>query len=229
MSTLTTATATGTTVFIIDDDPAMRKSLRFLMESVGLSVQTFGSAQEFLALYSPSQRGCIVCDVRMLGMSGLELQERLHEQGCQLPLILMTAYADVPMAVRAMKLGAIHFFEKPVNNHLLLEQIHQALANHAERMKDEQKSQYVEERYRRLTPREAEVMDEVVAGFSSKEIGQRLGVSFKTIEAHRAKIMRKMEVDNVPHLIRNYLELAPEKRTPKGQDDAFNTDEPAPE
>ncbi|MBI1345557.1 response regulator [bacterium] len=206
------STATEMTVFVVDDDPAVRGSLRFLMESVGLSVQTFGSAQEFLATFDADQAGCIVTDVRMLGMTGLELQERLREMSCQIPMILITAYADVPMAVRAMKHGAIHFFEKPINNHLLLEQIHQAMADNQERLEGLQKSQHIEVKYRKLTPREAEVMDEVVAGYSSKEIGQRLGVSFKTVEAHRAKIMRKMEVDNVPHLIRNFLEIRPEKR-----------------
>ncbi|MDX1967653.1 MAG: response regulator [Planctomycetaceae bacterium] len=215
------------TVFVVDDDPAVRKSLRWLMESVGLHVQTFGSAQEFLAAYDPHRAGCIVMDVRMPGMGGLELQERLRELGCRLPMIVMTAYGDVPMAVRAMKSGAVHFFEKPINNQNLLEQIQVSLADDARRIEDEAQQRLSETRYRRLTPREAQVLDEVVGGFSSKEIGAHLGISFKTIEAHRAKIMKKMEADSVPHLIRMYLDLPPELRVTEGRDDEARPDSDA--
>ncbi len=207
------------TVFVVDDDPAVRKSLRWLMESVGLNVQTFGSAPEFLAAYDPRRAGCIVMDVRMPGMGGLELQERLRELGCRLPMIVMTAYGDVPMAVRAMKSGAVHFFEKPINNQNLLDQIQVSLVDDARRIVEEAQQRLSEERYRRLTPREAQVLDEVVGGFSSKEIGAHLGVSFKTIEAHRAKIMKKMEADSVPHLIRMYLDLPQEQRVTEGRDE----------
>jgi FixJ family two-component response regulator len=195
------------TVFVVDDDPAVRKSLRWLIESVGLKAQTFASAQELLSAYDPDRPGCVVLDVRMPGMSGLELQERLRELGSRLPIIVMTAYGDVPMAVRAMKSGAVHFFEKPVSDQVLLEHIQRALADDVRRRHEESQLRDVEQRYGRLTKREAEVLERVVEGLSSKEIGGELGVSFKTIEAHRAKIMRKMEADSVPHLIRMYLSL----------------------
>lgn len=209
MTTIENCSTADATIFVIDDDPAVRNSLRFLIESVGLPVETFGSAAEFLASHTPDRNGCIVSDVKMLGMTGLELQEHLHEQGSTLPMILITAYADVPMAVRAIKYGAIDFFEKPVDNHALLEQVQIAIADQTKRKAESQRVQKAQDRYKRLTPREAQVMEEVVAGHSSKVIGERLGVSFKTVEAHRAKIMKKMEVDNVPHLIRSYMELPP--------------------
>lgn len=213
MTATTLAPATRTpTVFIVEDDPAVRKSLRFLMESIELNVQTFGSAAEFLATFQPHHSGCVVTDVRMQGMSGLELQERLLERGSRLPLIVMTAYGEVGMAVRAMKNGAVHFFEKPINSQELIDQIQYTLSTEAQRVEQEAREQAVLDRYHRLTAREAEVLNEVVGGFSSKEIGLRLGVSFKTVEAHRAKIMRKMEADSVPQLIRMYLEVPASQR-----------------
>uniref|UniRef100_A0A7C2NZX1 Response regulator transcription factor n=1 Tax=Schlesneria paludicola TaxID=360056 RepID=A0A7C2NZX1_9PLAN len=223
---MTTTTAHGdSTVFVIDDDPALRKSLRWLMESIGLRVATFASSQEFLSAYDSEQPGCIVLDVRMPGMSGLELQERLREQGCQLPILVMTAFGDVPMAVRAMKAGAVHFFEKPVSDQALLDHVQSALADNRRRRMESQHHRDAAERYARLTAREAEVIELVVQGLSSKEIGHQLGVSFKTVEAHRAKIMRKMEADSVPHLIRLYLDLPPETRKPSApqSDDAMAT------
>ncbi|HUQ68252.1 MAG TPA: response regulator transcription factor [Planctomycetaceae bacterium] len=207
-------TAGEPTVYVVDDDPALRKALRWLMESIGLRVLTFASAQEFLSAYSSDQCGCMVLDVRMPGMSGLELQERLREQGCDLPMIVMTAFGDVPMAVRSMKAGAVHFFEKPVSDQVLLDQVQTALAADVRRRQEAAQHRDAAERYARLTAREAEVLEQVVAGLSSKEIGNRLGVSFKTVEAHRAKIMRKMDAESVPHLIRLYLDLPKEIRKP---------------
>jgi FixJ family two-component response regulator len=155
-----------------------------------------------------------VLDVRMPGMSGLELQERLREIGCELPMIVMTAFGDVPMAVRAMKSGAVHFFEKPVGDQVLLDEVQAALARDALRRQEERLHRDVAERYEKLTAREAEVLELVVAGLSSREIGAQLGVSFKTVEAHRAKIMKKMDADSVPHLIRSYLDLPKDIRKP---------------
>lgn len=220
--TMTMAPALSTnvaTVFVVEDDPAVRKSLRFLMESVGLNVQTFASAQEFLVAYNPRQPGCLVTDIRMHGMSGLELQERLLEKRIRLPVIVMTAFGEVAAAVRAMKNGAVYFFEKPINHQLLLEHIQASLTADAERLERELQQHKVVEHYRRLTAREAEVLDEVVGGFSSKEIGHRLGVSFKTVEAHRAKIMKKMDVDSVPQLIRKYLEVPEGERQSRREAD----------
>jgi len=214
MPSLLQAPAAEPTVFVVDDDPALRKSLRWLMESIGLRVLTFASAQEFLSVYEAEQCGCIVLDVRMPGMSGLELQERLREQGCELPMIVMTAFGDVPMAVRAMKSGAVHFFEKPIGDQVLLDEVQSALAEDVRRRQEAQLHRDAAERYARLTAREAEVLELVVAGLSSREIGVQLGVSFKTVEAHRAKIMRKMDAESVPHLIRLYLDLPKDLRKP---------------
>jgi two-component system, LuxR family, response regulator FixJ len=201
MTQLPVSTAEAT-VFVVDDDPAIRKSLRWLIESVGLQVQTHGSAQEFLDHYDPEAPGCVVLDVRMPGMSGLELQERLREQGAMIPVIVMTAYGDVPMAVRSMKAGALHFFEKPVSDQVLLDHIQRAIAEDSRNRRERAEQQEIMERLKRLTHREHEVMQMVVAGLSSKQIGGDLGVSFKTVEAHRAKIMKKMEAASIPHLIK---------------------------
>ena len=189
------------TVFVVDDDRAVRKSLRWLLESVDLQVETFESAREFLEKYEPHRPGCVVLDVRMPGMSGLELQDYLRSQDINIPVIIITGYGDVPMAVRAMKAGAIDFIEKPVCDQVLLEHIHDALEVDQKRRQARTNSREVAERLQSLTPREAEVMGYVVQGFSSREIAKELEVSFKTIEAHRAKIMKKMDAKSVPHLI----------------------------
>lgn len=189
------------TVFVVDDDRAMRKSLRWLIESVNLPVETFESAREFLEKYDPTRPGCVVLDVRMPGMSGLELQDYLRSQDIKIPVIIITAYGDVPMAVRAIKAGALDFIEKPVCDQVLLDHIHDALELDRKNRETEAENREIVARYESLTKREAEVMEHVVAGQSSKEIAGELGVSFKTIEAHRAKIMKKMDAKSVPHLI----------------------------
>ena len=189
------------TVFIVDDDRAMRKSLRWLIESVDLRVETFESARDFLDNYQRHRPGCVVLDVRMPGMSGLELQDHLREHEIDIPVIIITAYGDVPMAVRAMRAGAIDFIEKPVCDHVLLEHIHNAIDLDQKRREVQASHQEIARRLDSLTKREAEVMEYVIKGMSSKEIAGELGVSFKTIEAHRAKIMKKMDAQNVPHLI----------------------------
>jgi two-component system, LuxR family, response regulator FixJ len=193
------------TVFVVDDDRAMRKSLRWLLESVELRVETFDSARDFLEKYQPHRPGCVVLDVRMPGMSGLELQDYLREQVVEIPIIIITGYGDVPMAVRAMKAGAHDFIEKPVCDQVLLEHIHNAIEIDRKHRQVLAENQEIMERLRTLTNREAEVMDFVVQGLSSKEIAEKLGVSFKTIEAHRAKIMKKMGANNVSHLIHMVL------------------------
>lgn len=198
------------TVYVVDDDPAVRKSLRWLIESVGLPVKTFGAGSEFLEQYDRHAPGCLVLDVRMPGMSGLELHEKLREFGRHLPVIVMTAFGDIPMAVRAIKSGAVHFFEKPVKDQVLLDHIQAALLEDARWRERAEHDEMVRARHQRLTKRECQVLREVVDGLSSKEIGGKLGVSFKTVEAHRAKIMKKMEADSVPHLIRLYLSLQPD-------------------
>jgi RNA polymerase sigma factor (sigma-70 family) len=196
-----------TTVFVVDDDPQSRESLRYLLESVGLRVQTFASSQEFLDSYEDDSAGCLVLDMRMPGMSGLELMERLAEIGVELPVIVVTAYGDIPTAVRAMKGKAVDFMEKPVVQQRLLEQVQKAIASDLKNREVRSDRKQITERYERLTPREREVMWLVVDGQSSKQIASELGVSFKTIEAHRAKIMKKMQVRSVPYLIRMSLHL----------------------
>jgi len=215
MTATMNSTVADATVFVVDDDPALRKSLRWLMESVGLHVETFGSAADFLGAYEPGRLGCVVLDVRMPGMGGLELQERLRDCGCRMPVIVMTAYGDVPMAVRSMQAGAVHFFEKPVSDQVLLEHVQQALAADVSRHRDEAHVRHIEQLFARLTQREWQVLDRVVDGLSSREIGEALGVSFKTVEAHRAKIMRKTKADSVAHLIRMYLSLPATPKNPQ--------------
>lgn len=190
------------TVFVIDDDPSVRSSQRWLMESVGLKVEIFDSAQAFLDAYTPDRGGCLLLDMRMPGMSGLELLEHLRRIKIALPVIVLTGYGDVQNAVRAMKADALDFLEKPVCDQLLLEQIQRALALDKKQRQYQTECTQVVQRFQTLTQREREVMGLVVVGDSSKDIAGKLGISFKTIEAHRAKIMRKMQANSVPHLIR---------------------------
>lgn len=187
-------------VYVVDDDEAVRVSLKRLIESVGLSVQAFAEATEFLATYQPDQLGCLVLDVRMRGMSGLELQERLAEMNADLPIIFITGHADVPMAVRVMQAGAVDFIEKPFNDQVLLDRIQQSIADHVERRKTQRQWAGVHERLNRLTPRERQVLDLVLDGKANKEIAADLGVSCRAVEARRAKIMERMEVDSVAQL-----------------------------
>ena len=193
------------TVFVVDDDEAIRKSLRWLIESVDLKVQTFESAQDFLEAYDPDIPGCLVLDVRMKGMSGLDLQERLTQRDIRIPVIILTGHGDVPMAVRAMKSGAVDFLQKPVSDQILLDHIQHALQQDSRGRESRAEDMVIQKRVEQLTKREKQVMQHVVNGMSSKEIASELGVSFKTIEAHRAKIMKKMKAKSVPHLIRMSL------------------------
>jgi two-component system, LuxR family, response regulator FixJ len=200
------------TVFVVDDDPAMRDSLRWLLESVGLQVQTYATAAEFLAGRDPAAPGCLVLDVRMPGMSGLDLQEELRRRRTDLPTIVVTGHAEVPMAVRAVKAGAIDFIEKPFSDQLLLDRVRQALE--MDRLEREARARREEARRRvgHLTPREREVLDLVVAGRANKEIASVLGLSPKTVEVHRARVMEKMEVDSLADLIRVAMQASTEPR-----------------
>ena len=190
------------TVYVVDDDEAMRESLTWLIESVGLNIETYASADEFLESYYPGRPGCVLLDVRMPGMSGLELQGYLQKQQVTVPVIMITGHGDVPMAVRAMKSGAIDFIEKPFNDEQLLESIRNALAIDDTRRDEQSFKAEVASRLAQLTPRESEVMDMVTAGKSNKEIANSLGVSAKTVEAHRAKVMEKMEAGSLAELVR---------------------------
>ena len=198
-------TTTESIVFVVDDDQALRSSLKWLIESVGLKVKTFDSADRFLESYYPGQAGVLLLDVRMPGMSGLELQEHLRRECSGLPVIIITGHGDVPMAVRAMKAGAVDFIEKPFNDEVLLESIRNALALGERRRRTQAERAEIAARLAQLTPREHEVMEKVTQGRSNKEIAQDLGVSAKTVEAHRARVMEKMEAGSLAELVRMAL------------------------
>ncbi|WP_207481183.1 response regulator FixJ [Arenibaculum pallidiluteum] len=195
-------------VFVVDDDEAVRDSLSMLLESAGLSVRTFGSAPEFLDSDAPSRSGCLLIDVRMPGMDGIEVQERLRATGCPLPVIVMTGHADVPLAVRAMKAGAIDFVEKPFDEDALLSTIRTAMSR-TEAVKTPAPAAppaavapEVLERLAILTPREREVLEGLVAGHPNKVIAYQLSISPRTVEIHRARVMEKMQADSLPKLVR---------------------------
>jgi RNA polymerase sigma factor (sigma-70 family) len=189
-------------VFVVDDDPAMRESMRWLIESIGLTVQTHATAREFLERYDPVSVGCLVLDVRMPGLSGLDLQDELATRGSVLPIIMITGYAEVPMAVRAMKAGAIDFIEKPFSDQDLLDRVRFAidLSLQVRAEKDERAEIY--SRVARLTPREREVCNRVIAGKPNKVIAKELGLSTKTVEVHRARLMEKLQASTLADLVR---------------------------
>jgi two-component system, LuxR family, response regulator FixJ len=193
-------------VHVIDDDPSLRKSIEFLAESVGLQTQTFESSQAFLDRADPNTPGCILLDVRMPGMSGLDLLDLIRQKGFVHPVIIITGHADVPMAVRALKSGATEFIEKPFNDQDLIDRVQQAIDDDAENRNSLEDRTSIKARVRTLTPREAEVMELVVEGNANKQIAAMLGLSEKTIEVHRSRVMRKMEAANAADLIRMVLE-----------------------
>ena len=198
--------AADATVFVVDDDEAMRNSLRWLVESEGLNVETFGSADDFLSAYYPGRAGCALLDVRMPGMSGLELQEYLSSRQLHIPVIIITGHGDVSMAVKAMKAGALDFIEKPFSDEQLIGSIRRALGVDADLRRRQRGRAEVAARMAQLTPREHEVMLMVTDGKSNKEIAKALGVSAKTVEAHRAKVMEKMDARSLAELVRMVLE-----------------------
>lgn len=188
-------------VFVVDDDDAMRDSLVWLLESHGLSVQAFGSAEAFLAASPEQMQGCLVLDVRMPGMSGLELYDHLVARGLKLPVLFVTGHGDVPMAVSALKKGAADFIEKPFSDEEILRLVQNCLqVARAQRARDREQSER-RARLASLTPREREVMELVVAGRLNKQIADELGISLKTVEVHRARVMAKMAVGSVAELV----------------------------
>lgn len=188
-------------IFIIDDNPAIRDSLQWLLESVGLRAIAFLRGQDFLDTYKPGQYGCLLLDVRMPGMSGLHLLEKLRQADIDLPVIIITGYGDVPVAVAAMKGGAVDFIEKPFNEQLLLDSVQNALAQDQAQRQSRLRRQEVIQRFASLTPREEEVMKWVVEGLPNKDIAENLAVSRKTVEVHRAKVMTKMQAESLSDLI----------------------------
>lgn len=180
----------------------MRESLARLLDSVQIPVRTFGSAEAFLEEYDPNWAGCLVVDIRMPGMSGLELQERLTAQRALLPVIIVTGHGDVPMAVAAVQRGALDFIEKPFRAQPLLERIQEAIRVDAQRRDKQRQRRRAADRLASLTPREQEVLEKLVIGKSVKEIAADLGLSHKTVQVHRAHIMEKSQVASLPELVR---------------------------
>ncbi len=190
------------TIFVVDDDDAVRDSLSDLIDSVGLEVATYPSAHDFLADYDNARRGCLVLDIRMPGMSGLELQERLNERGSTLPVVFITGHGDVPMAVEAMKRGAVDFIQKPFRDQELLDRINLALEQNRRRRNVEEVKQDIAKRISSLTRREREVMDMVIQGKANKVIAIDLGLSQRTVEVHRSHVMDKMRARTLAELVR---------------------------
>ena len=190
------------TVFVVDDDPAFCQSLRMLLHSAGLRVEDYPSVESFLEAGCVGRPGCLVLDVRMPGWSGLELQAYLSAQRIRMPIIFITGHGDIPMAVRAVKAGAVDFLEKPLNDEVLLERIQQALECDAERHQRELSRAQFDVRLARLTPREKEVMQLVAAGRSNKQIAAELRISHRTVEIYRARVMEKLGVKSLGELLR---------------------------
>lgn len=190
------------TVFIVDDDPAARDSVAALVRSKGLPVSTFASAEEFLAAYDPARPGCLVVDVRMTGMTGIDLQEVLRQRGLRIPVIVITGFGDVPTAVRAMKAGAFTFLEKPCRDQELWSCIQKALDAASRLQVEETRKAEVEARLGLLTVDELRVMKEMVAGKPNKVIAAELDIGLRTVELRRANVLKKMQADSLAELVR---------------------------
>ena len=189
-------------VYIVDDDDAVRESLGALLESHGFNIKTFGSAGDFLAQCGVGAAGCVLADVRMPGMDGLELQEKIALNFPDIAVIIITGHGDVPIAVRAMKGGAVDFVEKPFAEYLILESVRRALAQTSQARKQASDAIAATARLQLLTAREREVLDGLVAGLPNKTIGYDLGISSRTVEIHRARVMEKMQANSLSSLVR---------------------------
>jgi two-component system response regulator FixJ len=198
---------TDAIVYVIDDEPDVRDALRMLLKSVELSVETFESALEFLDHYELDQPGCVISDIRMPGMSGLDLQQKLNAMGALIPVIIISGHADVPTAVRAMQTGAMDLVEKPFSDQLLLDKIHSAIRIDQERRTAHQEQRRLRDCYNKLTPREREIMIAVVAGKMNKVIAYELNITTRTVEMHRSHLMEKMGVTRFADLMRFAQEL----------------------
>lgn len=194
-------------VFIVDDDPGILADFDTLLSSVRINCETYQSADEFLEKYSPRPASCLVLDIRLPGMSGLELQQKLNDMHVKLPIIMITGYADVEMAVTAMRHGAFDFIEKPFRDQVLLNSINSALAAGTQSQIEEHETSELVEKWRSLTTREREVAELVVSGKPNKVSAYELGVSQRTIEIHRARVMRKLSARSLADLVRMSLQV----------------------
>jgi RNA polymerase sigma factor (sigma-70 family) len=189
-------------VFVVDDDPSVAAALKRLIRSVGLDVQTFRTAEEFLRVTRPEGPACLVLDVRLPGVSGLDLQQKLGEAGLLLPVVFITGHGDIPMTVRAMKAGAVEFLPKPFREQDLLDAIQRAIRQDRSARQQRAELLALRQRYESLTPREAEVFRLVASGMPNKQVAATLGMSEKTIKVHRGRIMHKMQAQSLPDLVR---------------------------
>lgn len=187
-------------VWVVDDDPAVREYLQWLIESVGLRVSLHADANQFLEAYDPAQPGCLLSDVRMPGPSGFDLQAELAKRGIEIPLIMMTAYAEVPMAVRALRSGAFDFVQKPFDGQVLLDRVHEAIEADKRSRQKRVASADIVARLEQLTDRQRAVLDGLLAGKPIKAIAADLGLSPKTVDVHRIRLMERLQARSLPHL-----------------------------
>ncbi|MEN6337921.1 MAG: response regulator [Phycisphaerales bacterium] len=222
------------TVFIVDHDVEVQGALRRLLESVRLRVETFATAAAFLEKHGSSRCGCVILEMRLQDMSGVELQRRLRREGCRIPMIFVTDHGDVPTAVQTMREGAFHFLQKPVNEQYLLDQVHAAIERDLADRREEAERRAAGARFGDLSTRERDVLAEIVAGKTNKQMAQQFGVTVKTVEFHRANIMKKVGVDSLVELVclllksggdsrgtvvnpREYVELSDEAASVRGR------------